>query len=250
MPFTFSHPALIFPFNFLPRNYVSMTGLVIGSMTPDFEYFLRMKIQGEYSHTLGGLLWFDLPLGILLTFIFHNIVRDTLFSNLPEALESRLADFKKFNWNEHFKKYWLTIILSVLFGAASHLFWDGFTHVDGYFVEMFQPLSNSVSFFDRPIPVFKIVQHASTIVGGIVVLIVLYRLPKSTPDQADDNSVLYWSLVSAIFLVVIIIRFFVGLTLSEYGNIIVSCISALFVALILSPLIMRKLINFKPSTIK
>ncbi|WP_240482010.1 DUF4184 family protein [Flavobacterium psychrophilum] len=39
MPFTFSHPAIILPLRYLPRQWFSLTGLIIGSLTPDFEYF-------------------------------------------------------------------------------------------------------------------------------------------------------------------------------------------------------------------
>src|SRR6478609_2941554 len=103
MPFTFSHPAIILPITYLPRKWFSLTGLVVGSLTPDFEYFIRMRVQSDYSHTLSGLFWFDLPLGILLAFIFHNIVRDSLFENLPLILKSRLIRFKQFDWNSYFK---------------------------------------------------------------------------------------------------------------------------------------------------
>ena len=85
MPFTFSHPAIILPFRYLPVKWFSFTGLVIGSLTPDFEYFIRMKVQSIYSHTLLGIFWFDLPLAILLAFLFHSLVRDTLFFNLPKT---------------------------------------------------------------------------------------------------------------------------------------------------------------------
>lgn len=58
MPFTFSHPAIILPFKYLPNRWISMTGLIIGSLTPDFEYFIRMKIESYYSHTNAGLFLF------------------------------------------------------------------------------------------------------------------------------------------------------------------------------------------------
>jgi hypothetical protein len=52
MPFTFSHPALILPLTRLPKRWVSATGLVIGSIVPDFEKFLKMNDGNTYSHTL------------------------------------------------------------------------------------------------------------------------------------------------------------------------------------------------------
>ena len=51
MPFTFAHPAIVLPFYKKPK-FFSMTTLIIGSMSPDFEYFLRMKIKSDMSQTL------------------------------------------------------------------------------------------------------------------------------------------------------------------------------------------------------
>lgn len=47
MSFTFSHPAIVSPLNYFPNKWFSLTGLVIGSLTPDFEYFLRMRIKSN-----------------------------------------------------------------------------------------------------------------------------------------------------------------------------------------------------------
>src|SRR5687768_8866206 len=135
MSFTFSHPALILPLTFLPKRWYSLTGLIAGSITPDFEYFIRMRMKSEYSHTIPGLFWFDLPLGILLAFIFHLMVRNSLFENLPVIIKSRVFKFRQFNWVKYFIRNWPVVILSVLIGAGSHIFWDSFTHTGGYFVK-------------------------------------------------------------------------------------------------------------------
>ncbi|WP_220463965.1 DUF4184 family protein [Adhaeribacter radiodurans] len=45
MPFTFSHPAIVLPLTLLLRKWYSLTGLVIGSLTPDFEYFYQFSIS-------------------------------------------------------------------------------------------------------------------------------------------------------------------------------------------------------------
>ena len=68
MPFTLAHPAIVLPLA-AKKLRMSATGLVIGSMVPDFEYFIRMRTESKYSHTLAGLFWFDLPLGLLLCFV-------------------------------------------------------------------------------------------------------------------------------------------------------------------------------------
>ncbi|TGD59892.1 DUF4184 family protein [Flavobacterium humi] len=240
MPFTFSHPAIVLPLTYLPRRWFSLTGLVIGSLTPDFEYFIRMKVQSNYSHTLSGLFWFDIPLGLLLAFIFHNFVRESLIDNLPTILKSRLSSFSKFNWNKHFKKNWAVIIISALIGAISHLFWDSFTHVHGYFVEIIPMLTNKIDILGMQIPVFKILQHSSTLLGGIIISVALLKLPINK-NITGGFSFKYWSIVVGLTLAIIFIRFSTGLDYKAYGQLIVTGISAVLISLVFTPWLVRQI---------
>ena len=239
MPFTFSHPAIVLPLTFLPRQWFSMTGLVIGSLTPDFEYFLRMRITSNYSHTIDGLFWFDLPLGLLLAFMFHNIVRDRLFDNLPTFLKSRFSTFKQFVWNEHFKRNWFVVLISILIGAASHIFWDSFTHDHGYFVQTIPTLQNSVAFLGRQIPILKIFQHSSTLLGGLVIAFAIYKLPTNKSENEKIN-LKYWAILAGFTLTIIAVRLSSGLELKQYGNVIVTAISAGLISLTITPLLINK----------
>ena len=238
MPFTFSHPAIVLPLTFLPRQWFSLTGLVIGSLTPDFEYFLRMRIKSNYSHTIDGLFWFDLPLGLLLALIFHNIVRDSLFDNFPSILKSRFLAFRQFDWNDHFKRKWFVVAISILIGAASHIFWDSFTHDHGYFVQTIPALQNSVDFLGGQIPILKILQHSSTLLGGLVIAYAIYKLPSNNIEKEIIN-LKYWTILVTLTLIIIAVRLLSGLELKQYGNLIVTAISAGLISLILTPWLTR-----------
>ncbi len=238
MPFTFSHPAIVLPLTFLPRQWFSLTGLVIGSLTPDFEYFLRMRIKSNYSHTIDGLFWFDLPLGLLLALIFHNIVRDSLFDNFPSILKSRFLAFRQFDWNGHFKRKWFVVTISILIGAASHIFWDSFTHDHGYFVQTIPALQNSLNFFGGQIPILKILQHSSTFIGGLVIAYAIYKLPSNNIEKEIIN-LKYWTILVTLTLIIIAVRLLSGLELKQYGNLIVTAISAGLISLILTPWLTR-----------
>lgn len=240
MPFTFSHPAIVLPLNLLKRKWFSLTGLVIGSMAPDFEYFLRMKTLGIYGHSLDGIFWFDLPLTILLAFIFHNIVRNYLFDNLPIMLKSRLSDFKKFNWNQYFKKNWLIVIISIIIGTTSHIFWDNFTHYGGYFVEIFPGLADTTNIAGIEIKLYKILQHSSTLIGGLIIAYSIYKLPK-TQNVSESINRKYWSIWIIITLAIIGIRFLTGLDYKLYGYVIVTSITAGMLSLIITPIILKKI---------
>ncbi len=239
MPFTFSHPALVFPLKYLPDRFISFTGLIIGSMVPDFEYFMRMVAGSIYSHTFLGIFYFDLPVGIALTFVFHDIVRDEFIDHLPRQLRSRFWALKTFNWDHAFKKTWIVVIVSILIGAASHILWDGFTHPLGYFAQKSTFLRQKVWFLGLRIPVYNILQHLSSLIGGIIVCFFIRRMPKSQsqPEPKKDS---YWFRVAIIVTTIMIIRFLSGLALVLYADVIISLISAFFIAIIGIPLFPRK----------
>ena len=111
-----------------------------------------MKVESVYSHTWIGLFWFDLPLTMILAFIFHLIVRDTLIDNLPAFLQKRFIIFKNFNWVKHCKQSFSIIIVSSIIGVATHILWDGFTHEKGQFVESFDVLRKIIAFGKINVP--------------------------------------------------------------------------------------------------
>jgi hypothetical protein len=240
MPFTFSHPAIILPLSYLPKRWISLTALIVGSMTPDFEYFLRMKVKSIYSHTIPGIFWFDLPLGIIIAFIFHTIVRNALFLNLPKKIKTRLLKYQTFDWTHYFKYNWITVIISLLIGIMSHLFWDSFTHEHGYFVEIIPTLKNKVNLFNLQIPIFKILQHSSSLVGGILIVLAIRKLPITKIENSKISSK-YWLILTIIALIIILFRFLTGLEYYEYGTVIITIISATLIGLIFTPILINKL---------
>jgi hypothetical protein len=242
MPFTFSHPAIVLPLAPLSGRRLSLTGLVAGSLAPDFEYFLRMKMQGSFSHTPAGLFCFDLPLGILLAFVFHNVVRDSLIDNLPAFLRSRFSAFQCFGWNGYLKRNWPAVLASVLIGAFSHLLWDAFTHGNGYFVAAMPALAKRVSLWGWQVPVFNALQHLSTIAGAMIVAFAVYRLPANRAGTKGGNAQ-YWIIATGAALAIIAMRFFCGSGLRRYGDFIVICISAGLASLVIASLLTGKRLN-------
>lgn len=238
MPFTFSHPAIILPLKYLPRKWFSLTGLIIGSLTPDFEYFIRMKVQSNYSHTFGGIFWFDLPLALLLSFIFHTIIKKDLFENLPKNIQPKISSYVKFNWNAYFKKHWIVVLISIFIGVTSHLFWDSFTHDHGYFVNKIQILKSSVVIFGTEIPILKIAQHLSSLIGGVIILYTLSKLPKNNVPTHRPRKT-YWITLIFLFVIIISIRCSTGLDYKAYGHLIVSIISSFLLSFILTPFFIK-----------
>ncbi|MES1214124.1 MAG: DUF4184 family protein [Bacteroidota bacterium] len=239
MPFTFSHPAIILPLIAIKRRWRSSTGLVIGSIAPDFEYFMRMEGKSNYSHTLAGAFWFDLPLAIVLSFIFHLVVRNPLFDNLPWFLNKRVIAYKEFNWPEYFSKNFIVICFSILIGTFSHLFWDAFTHDDGFFVQRIAVLTDYWQVAGHEFLVYKMLKIVCSLLGLLVILVVLLRLKKQPlTDNLSNPS--YWLLVAALTFTILEIRVYTGFRFYQEFNIVMTFISASLIALILASFIFRK----------
>jgi len=239
MPFTFSHPALVVPLFRLPEKRISMTGLVIGSMTPDFEYFLRMGLEGHFGHTLTGMFWFDLPLGLALAFLYHLVVRNPLIDNLPPLFRSRLTGARQFNFTAYFKKYWAVVILSLFIGTASHIFWDSFTHEDGFFARRILFLQQPVTLMPHiQLPLCRVLQHASTLAGGLVLMLWFFRLP-AVKEPAVRSGFRYWAVLIIISLVVLAIRLSFAESPVRYELVIVAGMSAGMAGMVITPLVTR-----------
>lgn len=237
MPFTAAHPAIILPLNKAFKRYVSLTALVIGSITPDFEYFLRMQIKSVYSHTTAGLLFFDLPVGLAMFILYNAYIKDVLISNLPMFLKCRLWSFKNDHRNEMSSKQWLIVVTSLIIGAASHSFWDAFTHPTGWFVKHSDVLMNEA----LSVPYFKLLQHASTLVGISVIFYGLLKLPQ-TSIYSESNYLKFWIVYTLIFIMIFLTRI-IYLIINQQplaiGLIIVTLISAALLALLIQCLLVR-----------
>ncbi|HTB23789.1 MAG TPA: DUF4184 family protein [Puia sp.] len=238
MPFTFSHPAIILPANRLSGELFSMTGLVIGSMTPDFEYFIRMNLGSIFSHTLHGLFYFDLPIGLTLCFIFHDLVRNDLINSMPTGLYERFYALKNFDWNTYYRKKWPVVLLSIVIGAVSHILWDSFTHPCGYFVLKLPILQNRIHFAGFTITIYNFLQQISSVIGLVVVFFFIYRMPKTKTGMNHIKSP-YRIYIICIVSAIMVLRFIFGLSITQYGNVIASLMSAFFISIIITPVILR-----------
>lgn len=241
MPFTPAHVSIVLPLLRLQPQFVSATALVIGSIAPDFEYFLKMSVNGEYSHTLLGILYFNIPITIVLSFLFHGVVKQNLIRNLPVFFQYRLENLRTFNFKKSFQDHYGIFIISAGLGSGSHLFWDAFTHNDGYFAQRISLYKEVVIPFDGVrYPLFYGLQHISTWVGLTVLLLYIFMMKTRNDITISHPSIRYWVFIFLIYAVVVFLRFIFVMQSLNLGNFVVSSISAMVVALLLGGLIKFK----------
>lgn len=233
MPFTPAHPAIVLPF--LRWRYVSATGLIIGTISPDFEYFFKMSVDDAHGHTLLGILYFDLPVSVLLAFVFHFFVKLNLIDNTPPFLQRRFSNLRNFDFGKYFKKHWLLFLFSAAVGAGLHIFWDSFTHLEGFFVQHIKALQDVIiPYKGARYPLWYALQYFCSYVG--LIILTWYVLSMKDSDEAIvvKPSALYWLIIVLVTSVILFCRFFwLPKTLDE-GNFVVSLITALCISLFIA----------------
>jgi hypothetical protein len=239
MPFTFSHPAIILPVHAAFNRWTSLTGLVASSLAPDFEKFIRMEAYDPYSHTWRSIFYFNLPLGLLLTFVFHLVVRDALIHNLPGFMSRRLSRFKQFDWVGYFRQNYLIVILSIILGAASHIFWDSFTHREGRAVGWLPFLLGDIRISGHRFYYFFILQLLSSLFGALYILYAILKLPPVSFKPHSSSIFPYWLIVLGIAAVVIGLKFWLGE--HEGWDVIFIYISAIMIGMIAASVILKRL---------
>lgn len=208
MPFTFSHTAAALLFKpWLKKQKLSYTGLILGCMAPDFEYFLRMNMQGDIGHHFIGIFLIDLPLGLILALLIHIVIRDPFIEYLPRPFKQRFIIFQHQNWLKYLLQNFWTVAVSLILGILTHIIWDAFTHKSGFFVQLNPLLQQVMHFGQFNIPVFKILQYASGVLGLLIVMICIYKLPKnSLPNYQNEQQhqlqrmILYWGMILLCFI--------------------------------------------------
>ena len=194
-----------------------------------------MRILSEYSHTITGTLWFNLPLGILLCFLFHSIIKKPLIENSPYFVQSRVIELKKLNWIAYFVENWAVVCMSIVIGAYSHIFWDNFTHSNSYFTDYF---SLNRKILHPKISIFKLLQHLSTVSGGIIILWYFIKL-KADKIKYSEPNIKYWINIAILTISILGIRIALGLKITEYGNLIVSGIAAGMISVTIASLYVK-----------
>lgn len=167
MPITISHPAVAVP---LRRFGLVLSALILGSMMPDFEFFLRLTDGRLIAHTIPGIFIFCIPVGLISLLVFHKLIKYPLLSLLPHRHQSRLLhvtnEFKFFPI-----KRFLLIIISLAIGAGTHIFWDSFTHPGGWMVNHIPLLSYPLLTLSAgTIRVYFFLQYLSSLLGALVLI--------------------------------------------------------------------------------
>jgi len=181
VPFTLAHAAAALPFR---RTNLILSAVVVGTFAPDFEYFVRLAPGGNLGHTLPGALFLDLPLSLVVLWLFQAFMKEPMVALLPDPIQRRILLAPRTF------RFWgperlALIICSVLIGVGTHILWDSFTHSSFWLYHHWTVLSQTVRLpMLGTVQYYKLFQHGSTVVGSAFLLIWLLHWHRTTtPSQ-------------------------------------------------------------------
>jgi hypothetical protein len=247
MPFTPAHPLAVFPFVHWRRwLHLDATCLVIGSMAPDFEYFIHGEQKGEFGHTLLGIPLWGVPVTLILAAIFHAVVKWPLLVVAPRWIARRSIESAARPWPAKWSVATiLTVVISAAIGDVSHIVWDGFTHANGFGERNFPTLGTMVHVPGLgDMVIFRVLQYVFSVIGLFAVVIwALLSLRRRTPrDLAPmprlwPRVIFYGITIAGVALVML--RALRILHATDPGSVVVSAISGMLAGTLVATVLLH-----------
>lgn len=209
MPCTFTHPLAVVPLRRLCPARLNFAALVIGSMSPDFGYYIRQFPTARFAHTIPGTFAICLPTALLALGIFY-LLRQRLCFILPQPHRAALMPLASVRTQFALRSF-LIAIVSVLLGAWSHTIWDSFTHDAGWAVQHVSFLhARLIDVGGEALPVSYVLQQLSTFGGGATLALLYFRwlrrqpivLPPTCESFSDARRFLLLGMLAVIALAI------------------------------------------------
>lgn len=174
MPFTISHAAAAWPVHALTGKRLPVAALMVGSMTPDFVFYLPQALEYDRSHSYSGMFTLCLPMGLLIWLFYLRVLERPTLSWLPDAWRTRLAPTAPLSL-----PVLITGAVGVLLGTVTHLAWDSFTHAHTPVAAAFPVIREEVAVAGSlSMPIYFLLQLLSSVVGLVVLAIWALLVPR------------------------------------------------------------------------
>lgn len=201
MPFTVSHAAAVLPLHRWLK--LPLTALMVGSMAPDFGYFVSHRADRGLTHGFSGLFLFCLPVGLAVWLFYVALLEKAAITLLPDRWHTRFA---------HTDALTPGLIAragaAIVLGAMTHVIWDAFTHRGTFVTDAILALRGPTPGFSW-MPIYHVLHGVSTAIGLVVLAFWarnLHRQPARSQIRPYDISErarigALWFLLAATLLV-------------------------------------------------
>jgi hypothetical protein len=157
MPFTLSHAVLAPPISYLTGNRLPVAALAIGSMVPDLHR-LFTHTNSNITHLWSSLIHPDLWIGLAFCAVWYLIYRPVIYRFIGIQHDLKIHNILSS------LKFTLVMCLAVIIGTATHLIWDGLTHVDFRTFAFHEVLAQQFQLFGNSYPLHRILQIGTSVI--------------------------------------------------------------------------------------
>lgn len=139
MPYTFAHPGFTLPFKKRKPALFSTTGLIFGSIAPDYDIILRFTNSRFHilQYDLKSILCIIFPIAFFSAIYFHLVIRNVLIYVAPQNLKKHLKEYRTFDYILFLRENYVKVSFSILFAIYLHLFLDYITHWNAYLFKLY-----------------------------------------------------------------------------------------------------------------
>ncbi|MFF5368675.1 DUF4184 family protein [Streptomyces sp. NPDC013187] len=186
MPFTLSHAAAVLPAvrtDGTGRGPLVPAVLVAGSFAPDMTYYAASVFSGamefgDVTHGFPGVFTVDVLIAWALVGLWL-LVREPLVALLPRARQGRVAALlrcgaPRARVRPSLVARWYG---SAVLGAATHVVWDAFTHLDRWGMRLFPVLGREVA----GSPLYWYLQYGGSAVAAVVIAVFVAHALRRAP---------------------------------------------------------------------
>lgn len=210
MPFTLSHAVLAPVLARASQHTLPLAALAIGCMLPDL-YRLFVTDAGRISHRWSGQIYPNLVIGLGFCELWYALYRPMLYQlfNLSDPIQIKgvLGALK----------FIFCMLIALLLGNATHILWDGLTHVDFRTLILHDFLSQNIAVLGVEYPLHFILQILSSALAlpVLVYWIIRYCQRHHSPNLATQR--LRFAIATAFLLATVMAIFWSWAYLSQFS---------------------------------
>ena len=157
MPFTLSHAVLAPPISRLSGNRLPIAAMAIGCMVPDLHRLFTSS-NSNITHLWSSLIHPDLWIGLAFCSIWYLVYRPVTYRFIGIQHDLNIYSILSA------LRFILAMCLALIIGTATHLIWDGLTHVDFRTFAFHEILAQQFQLFGQSYPLHRILQIGTSVI--------------------------------------------------------------------------------------
>ena len=201
-----AHAAAVVPLRLWKRCFL-LSPLVVGSMAPDFLYFVfPPQSLRHFGHTPWGLVLFCIPAGLAVLYAFHGFFKRPLVLLLPRPVRAKLwPHCGPFPLWPLRRLAWVSAL--IFLGAVTHVVWDGFTHENDWALREYPQLGAvMITVAGQQLHWVGLLQYGSSVLGlGLLAWWSWQWYRQAPAGRVPDDSEFLWRARRATITAIIVL---------------------------------------------